>query len=139
MEFSFHEDRASYVSRSDSESLLAAIERATPDPRAGIFGPESITWKINRESALFLGAGRAALLQLAHPWVVAALEQHSSVMARPISRLHNTFRIVFTMIFGSLDQALAASRHLYAVHTRIRGEMTEDIAAWRRGIRPEHP
>ena len=29
-------------------------------------------------------------------------------MDRPIKRFHNTFRIVFTMIFGSLAQALAA-------------------------------
>lgn len=133
MEFSIHEDRASVVSRSDSEALIAAIERATLDRRAGIFGPASMSWRINREAALFLGAGRAALLQLAHPWVAAALEQHSTVMSRPIVRFHNTFRIVFAMIFGSLDQALAASRNLYALHTRIRGEMEEDIAAYRRG------
>ncbi len=133
MEFSVHEDRTSVVSRSDSAALIAAIERATLDRRAGIFGPASMSWRVNREAALFLGAGRAALLQLAHPWVAAALEQHSTVMSRPIARFHNTFRIVFTMIFGSLDQALAASRHLYALHTRIRGEMAEDIAAYRRG------
>jgi uncharacterized protein (DUF2236 family) len=92
-----------------------------------------MSWRINREAALFLGAGRAALLQLAHPWVASALEQHSNVMSRPIARFHNTFRIVFAMIFGSLDQALSASRNLYALHARIRGEMTEDIAAYRRG------
>jgi uncharacterized protein (DUF2236 family) len=133
MELSVHEDHASIVSRSDSEALLATIERATSVRGAGVFGPQSVSWKINREAALFLGAGRAALLQLAHPWVATALEQHSTVMLRPIARFHNTFRIVFTMIFGSLDQALAASRHLYALHTRIRGEMVEDIAAYRRG------
>ena len=121
------------VSRTDSESLIVAIERATANPRAGIFGPASMSWKINRESALFLGAARAALLQLAHPWVATALEQHSSLMARPIARFHNTFRIVFAMIFGSLGQAVAAARHLYALHTRIRGEMREDVAAWPRG------
>jgi uncharacterized protein (DUF2236 family) len=133
MEFYVHEDRTSVVSRSDSEALIAAIERATLDRRAGIFGPASMSWRVNREAALFLGAGRAALLQLAHPWVAAALEQHSTVMSRPIVRFHNTFRIVFAMIFGSLDQALAASRNLYALHTRIRGEMAEDIAAYRLG------
>jgi uncharacterized protein (DUF2236 family) len=133
MEFSVHEDRASVVSRRDSEMLLAAIERATVDRGAGVFGPQSMSWRINREAALFLGAGRAALLQLAHPWVAAALEQHSTVMSRPIARFHNTFRIVFAMIFGSLDQALTASRNLHALHTRIRGEMAEDIAAYRRG------
>jgi uncharacterized protein (DUF2236 family) len=138
MEFSVHEDRASVVSpsvvsRNDSEILLATIERGTPDRSAGVFGPQSMSWRINREAALFLGAGRAALLQLAHPWVASGLEQHSNVMSRPIARFHNTFRIVFAMIFGSLDQALEASRNLYALHTRVRGEMTEDIAAYRRG------
>ncbi len=113
------------------------FERATPDPGAGIFGPQSMSWKINRESALFLGAGRAALLQLAHPWVATALDQHSNVMSRPIARFHSTFRIVFAMIFGTLDQATAAARHLHSVHTHIAGEMPEDIAAYRRGSRYE--
>ncbi len=142
MQFSLDENRASLVSQSESEALLAAIERATVEPigsdrRAGVFGLASMSWKINREAALFLGAGRAALLQLAHPWVATALEQHSSLMSRPVVRFHNTFRIVFAMIFGSLDQALAASRHLYALHTRIRGEIPEDIAGYRSGSRYE--
>ena len=133
MESHIQQDRSSRVTRDDSEALIAAIARNTLDRRAGIFGPDSMSWKINRESALFLGAGRAALLQLAHPWVATALEQHSSLMARPIARFHSTFRVLFAMIFGSLDHALAAARHLYAVHTRIRGEMPQDIAAYRRG------
>ena len=123
----------SLVSRDDSESVLKALERTAPDRRAGFFGPRSMTWKINRESALFLGAGRAALLQLAHPWVATAIEQHSTVMSRPIVRFHNTFRIIYTMIFGTVDQALAAARSLHALHTRIRGEMTDDIASYLRG------
>lgn len=118
------------VSRPNLESLLAPIIANTPDPRAGIFGPGSVTWQINREAALFLGAGRAALLQLAHPWVAASLAQHSSLLHNPIARFHNTFRIVFTMIFGTLDQALAASRWLHTFHTAIRGEMPEPVAAW---------
>jgi len=86
---------------------------------------------------VFLGAGRAALLQLAHPWVAAALAEHSTVMDRPMARFHNTFRIVFTMVFGSLDQALGAARYLYGLHTRIGGELTEDVAGWRRGMHYE--
>ncbi len=92
-----------------------------------------MTWKVSRESALFLGAGRAALLQLAHPWVATALEQHSSLMNRPIERFHNTFRIVFTMIFGTLGQATRAARNLHGLHTRIQGELTEGVAAYRPG------
>jgi uncharacterized protein (DUF2236 family) len=123
------------VSHAGIAALLAAAASNVSNPNAGIFGPSSISWRINRESALFLGAGRAAILQLAHPWVTASLAEHSSVMDRPIDRFHNTFRIVFTMIFGSLPQALAAARHLYTLHTRIQGEIPEDVARWKRGSR----
>jgi uncharacterized protein (DUF2236 family) len=127
------QENVSFVSHSDSEALITAVERNTADPSAGIFGPQSISWRVNRESALFLGAGRAALLQLAHPWVATALQQHSGLMQKPIARFHNTFRIVFTMIFGSLPQATAAARHLYDLHTRIQGQMPESVVAYPRG------
>ena len=126
-------DPGGFVSHGDIEALLARVESGTANRNAGIFGPDSMSWRVNRESALFLGAGRAALLQLAHPWVTAALCQHSSLLADPIARFHNTFRVVFTMIFGSLDQALAAARSLFALHTRIRGQLPGDVAGWHRG------
>lgn len=99
----------------------------------GVLGPSSVSWKVNRESALFLGAGRASLLQLAHPWVAAALEDHSNIRTDPLGRFHRTFRIVFTMIFGTLDQALRASRYLYKLHTRIEGRLPESVASYVRG------
>lgn len=125
------------VSREQSEALLQTTERgcldAGLDRPAGIFGPESASWRVHRESALFLAAGRALLLQLAHPWVATAIAEHSHVMDRPIVRFHNTFRVVYAMVFGSLDQALGASRHLYALHSHIEGEMPESVAAYPRG------
>ncbi|WP_263365680.1 oxygenase MpaB family protein [Edaphobacter bradus] len=123
----------SNVSNNDIEALWNSVEEETADPREGIFGWSSVSWKVNREAALFLGAGRAALLQLAHPWVAAALDQHSNLRNDPVARFHNTFRVVFTMIFGTLSQALAASRHLYSLHTRITGELPEGVAGYRRG------
>jgi uncharacterized protein (DUF2236 family) len=127
------DEAGSFVSFGDIEALLAAVADRCTNPTAGIFGPDSMSWQINRESALFLGAGRAALLQLAHPWVAVALTQHSSLLSQPIARFHNTFRIVFTMIFGSLNQSMAAARHLYTLHTRIRGQMPENVAAYKQG------
>jgi uncharacterized protein (DUF2236 family) len=123
------------VVREDIERLRRMVRERASDPRAGIFGPSSVSWKINRESALFLGAGRAALLQLAHPWVAAALDRHSNLRSDPLARFHNTFRIVFTMIFGTLEQALAASRHVYNLHTRVQGEMPETVAAYEKSSR----
>ena len=53
---------------------------------------------------------RALLLQLAHPWVAAAIIDHSRTLGDPIGRFHRTFAVVFTMVFGTVDQALSAAR-----------------------------
>lgn len=137
MQTRLSESRAEHVTRQDLEQVLAIAASKVTDPRAGIFGPESISWKINRESALFLGAGRAALLQLAHPWVTAALLQHSSLLRDPIARFHHTFRVVFTMVFGSSPQAFRAARSLHQLHAGIRGEMPSAVGRYERGVRYE--
>ncbi|MBV8630445.1 MAG: DUF2236 domain-containing protein [Silvibacterium sp.] len=121
------------VSQADAESQLTELEALPGDPSAGFFGPDSVSWRINRESALFLGAGRAALLQLAHPWVAAAILHHSKVLNDPIGRFHSTFRVVYTMLFGSRAQAVAASRRLYRRHTGITGELPNTVGAHTRG------
>jgi uncharacterized protein (DUF2236 family) len=121
------------VSAGDLELLLADIRKSTPNPQLGLFGPGSVNWKINRESALFLAAGRAALLQLAHPWVAAAIAQHSRTLQNPIGRFHNTFRVMFTISFGSLDQAFAAARRLYRLHETIRGTLPQTAGRFAAG------
>jgi uncharacterized protein (DUF2236 family) len=125
------------ASRADLERHICDTAARVQRPIEGIFGSDSVSWRINRESALFLGAGRAALLQLAHPWVAAALDQHSSLMEKPIARFHNTFRVVFTMIFGTAEQASSAARSLYQLHTKITGEVPEAVAGYDKGSRYE--
>ena len=112
------------VQRADAESLereLNRVRAAATGSRAGIFGPQSVIWQVDREAAIFLGAGRALLLQLAHPWVAAAIEQHSRTFADPIGRFHRTFSVVFAMVFGSLDQSFGAARRLHRRHSEIEG------------------
>src|ERR1700753_517445 len=108
-----------YVSPAASRHLLEVLERLPGEADQGFFGPGSVTWHVNRESAVFLGAGRAALLQLAHPWVATALAQHSNLLNQPISRFHSTFRVIYTMLFGTRAQALEAARQLYRRHTTV--------------------
>jgi uncharacterized protein (DUF2236 family) len=126
-----------YVSQANMEELLFRLEKLPGEPRLGFFGPGSISWKINRESAVFLGAGRAALLQLAHPWVCASLLEHSNLRNDAIARFHSTFRVIYTMLFGTRAQAVAASRQLYRLHTGIRGELTHAVGGHPRGERYE--
>jgi uncharacterized protein (DUF2236 family) len=116
-----------YVSSEDSRGLVSSLESLPGEPNSGFFGPASITWRVNRESAVFLGAGRAALLQLAHPWVAVALAHHSTLLNDAVGRFHSTFRVIYTMLFGTRAQAIEASKRLYQRHTSIRGELPHAI------------
>jgi hypothetical protein len=40
------------------EQQLELVSASVVSPLAGIFGPESMTWQINREAIIFLAAGR---------------------------------------------------------------------------------
>jgi uncharacterized protein (DUF2236 family) len=109
------------------ETRLAALAVTAPGECEGVFGPRSMRWRIDREAALFFGAGRALLLQLAHPWVAVAVAQHSRALDDPIGRFHGTFGIVFAMVFGRLDEAFAAARALHRRHAGISGYLGEAV------------
>jgi uncharacterized protein (DUF2236 family) len=121
------------VSAADLECLLDQLKCSAARTSEGIFGPDSVSWKINRESALFLAAGRATLLQLAHPWVAAAIAEHSRTLHDPVGRLHQTLRVMFTMVFGSLEQALGAARQLHRRHGGVHGKMKETVGPFAAG------
>lgn len=92
-------------------------------------------WSVNRHAAMFLGSGRAGLLQLAHPWVAQAIDEHSATRGDPYGRFQRTFRQVFSMVFGDLDAATAAARRVHSVHSSIRGRLSEPGAHWPSGAR----
>jgi uncharacterized protein (DUF2236 family) len=121
------------VTETDLECELALVQSAGAGGSAGIFGPNSVAWRVDREAAIFLGAGRALLLQLAHPWVAAAIAQHSRTLADPIGRFHRTFNVAFTIVFGSMSQALAAARRLHHRHAAIGGTLGESSGAFAAG------
>ncbi|MBR0837500.1 DUF2236 domain-containing protein [Bradyrhizobium manausense] len=123
------------VSGNDLELALDQVRARAAGPVAGVFGPDTVTWRIDREAVIFLGAGRALLLQLAHPWVAAAIAEHSKTFADPIGRFHRTFDIVFAMVFGSLDRAFLSSRQLHRRHGMIVGEMPETVGPFAAGSR----
>ena len=121
------------VTRAELEASLAQIARDVKDPREGILGPRSIAWRLGGDLAVFLGGGRAALLQLAHPMVAHAVDHHSRTRADIVGRFQRTFRNVFAMVFGELDVAFVAARRVHAIHTRIHGTIPHQIGSWRAG------
>jgi uncharacterized protein (DUF2236 family) len=93
------------------------------DPEvAGLYGPASEAWALNREAMLLLGAGpRALLLQLAHPQVAAGVADHSDFRADPWARLDGTLRSYLRIVYGTRTAALGEVARLNALHRTITG------------------
>ncbi len=123
------------VTQEAFDERLRAAEAAAESPAAGLFGPGTLTWQVARESIVFLGAGRAALLQLSHPYVAHAIDQHSSTRSDPIGRFNRTFLYVYGMIFGDLDHAIGSSRRVRAIHDDVHGPIREDVGRFQAGHR----
>lgn len=115
------------------EETLDELRRGVKDPNLGLFGPGSMMWEIGRESVCFLGGGRAALLQLAHPYVAHGVDQHSKTRTDPFGRFQRTFSNVFDMIYGDLDSAIESARRVHRIHERIRGPIRENVGLWAEG------
>lgn len=87
----------------------------------GYFPSESAIRRIGGESVLMLGGGRALLMQAAHPLVAAGVAGHSAYRAEPWRRLARTMTSLYTLVFGTREEADRAAAAVHAVHARVRG------------------
>jgi uncharacterized protein (DUF2236 family) len=87
-----------------------------------MFGRDSLTWRINSESVLLMGGGRALILQVAHPKVAAGVAQHSDYREDPWGRLYRTLDVTLQIVFGDPETSREASEQLRRRHERVTGE-----------------
>jgi uncharacterized protein (DUF2236 family) len=97
------------------------VTTAPSDEAAGLFGPGSVSWRIDRELLVLAGGSCALLLQAAHPSVAAGVAQHSTYATDPFGRLLRTLESSFAVVFGSRSEAEATIRRVNAIHGAVRG------------------
>ncbi|GAB2610314.1 hypothetical protein Aab01nite_24520 [Paractinoplanes abujensis] len=83
----------------------------------GLFGPDSVTWKLHREPILLLGGLRSLYLQALHPRAVAGVAQNSGYRSDPWGRLNRTSEYVATVIYGTTEQVERAASRLRRIHS----------------------
>ncbi len=99
------------------------------DEIVGLYGPDSVAWRLNREATLLLGAGpRALLMQIAHPLIAEGVAQHSDFQADPWRRLRGTLRSYLAIVYGSRSAARAEIRRLNSLHRTIGGPVRDPLA-----------
>lgn len=113
------------------KSITKTSKSFSPDPR-GLYPPGSLTWQINRESALLLGGLRALTMQIAHPLVAQGVYEHSRFREEPLGRLLRTLMRMLTIGFGTRAEGEQAAAMIRAVHGRVHGRLNEAVGAYPR-------
>ena len=90
---------------------------SSTDP--GLFGPDSVTWRIHGDPSMILGGFRALILQAVHPLVMAGFDDNSFFRGDPWGRLRRTGDWVSTVTYGTTAEARAAGRRLRRLHARL--------------------
>ncbi len=122
------------IKKTDFCNQLFKVHGKIPNQRIGLYGPDSMMWKLSSKLAPGgMGAGRALLLQTAHPWITAAIDEHSIVRYDPLERARRTFVNVFTLVFGSMPQVMASAHKMHKTHAEIEGKMTHHAGAFEKG------
>ena len=88
----------------------------------GLFGPDSVTWRVIGDVATFVGGIRALLVQAAHQEVAAGVADHSRYQDDPLGRLSRTSAYVTATAFGSLPEVDKAVLTVRRAHRPVRGE-----------------
>ncbi len=94
----------------------------------GLFGPDSISWRITGDISALIGGIRALLVQAAHPEVVAGVADHSRYREDPLGRLSRTSNYVTATTFGAMAEVEEAVRIVRGIHRRVRGASHRGIA-----------
>jgi uncharacterized protein (DUF2236 family) len=102
------------------------LHDSTPDP--GLFGPDTVTWRVMHEPLLILGGGRALLMQAANPLVAQGAIEFSAYADDPFGRLMRTIHWVTMVTYGTRAEAAAASGVVNRMHTRVRGSLPGEHA-----------
>ena len=89
---------------------------------AGLFGPDSVTWRVHADPVLWVAGIRALLLQAVHPAAMAGVLDHSDFRADPWGRLRRTADYVGVVTFGSAGEVEAIGRRVRALHASVRGQ-----------------
>jgi len=77
--------------------------------------------EVHSDSAMFIGAIRALLLQTLHPLAMAAVAEHSDYHGDPWGRLQRTSHFIGVTTFGQAEDAQQAIARVKAIHQRVTG------------------
>ena len=102
------------------------IDYDAPVGDTGLFGPDSVTWKIHADFPGMMAGGIAALmLQTLHPRALAGVWDHSRFRSDALGRLRNTTMFVAATTYAPTHHAERIIDIVDRMHARVTGTTPE--------------
>lgn len=92
----------------------------------GLFGPDSVAWRVHGDVAsMMVGGISGLLLQMLHPAVLAGVWDHSNFRADMHGRLRRTARFIAVTTYGDRGAAETIIKRIRTIHDHVNGTLPD--------------
>ncbi len=108
--------------RAMTGSTSSPADFAVPQGDPGLFGPQSMTWRVHAHfTAMMVGGLSSLIVQSLHSRALAAVWDHSNFRHQLKARLGRTAYFVAATTYGSQSLAMGCIHKVNAIHARVTG------------------
>lgn len=101
---------------------LGGVDFENPPGDPGLFGPQSVIWRVHSDfTSMLCGGVSALLLQMLHPLALAGVWDHSNFRDDMLGRLRRTSQFVSVTTFGPTAEAERLIAKVKAIHLKVNG------------------
>ena len=97
----------------------------------GLFGPDSVIWRVHGDfMSMMIGGISSLILQALHPSALAGVWDHSSFREDLKGRLSRTASFIAATTYGNTDMATRAIAHVKKIHDSLKGSLPDGAEYW---------
>ena len=105
---------------------IGGVDYENPPGDPGLFGPDSVCWKVHGDfTSMLVGGISALLLQALHPLALAGVWDHSNFREDLLGRLRRTGQFISATTFGSQADAHRLIERVRAIHLKVTGHAAD--------------
>lgn len=105
---------------------IGGVDYENPPGDPGLFGPDSVCWRVHGDfTSMLIGGISALLLQALHPLALAGVWDHSNFREDLLGRLRRTGQFISATTFGSQADAQRLIERVRAIHLNVTGHAAD--------------
>lgn len=98
------------------------FDLSQPEGDPGLYGPDSVIWRVHGDfSSMLCGGISALLMQMLHPLALAGVWDHSTFRQDMMGRLRRTSQFIAVTTFGNTADAHTLIERVKRIHLNVNG------------------